>query len=147
VRRLESQLTQQKVSYDRQIKELTQAASVSAESAPSTLKPLGPEQAICTLEVEKLADQLNGEVSSLALMTAGDSAAPPYDWKIINLVQLAGKQMSETIERVLISCGDSSAELNETRKVFKKLDTRLHLCTGQLYKHLTEQMRSNRGYD
>ena len=64
-----------------------EAAAKTEGGAPS--KPqqaLGPEQAICTLQVNKLADQLNEEVSSLALMADDADLAASYDWKVVNLL-------------------------------------------------------------
>lgn len=76
VRKLESQLTQQKVSYDRQLKEVqTKLEAASAGERPAAVSGSGPspEQAICTMQVDKLADELNEEVSALAFMQHPES--------------------------------------------------------------------------
>ena len=47
--------------------------------------------------------------------------------------------MGDTIERLMCAQGGSGGDAegtNATRQVFKQLDTRLHLCTAQLQKHL-----------
>ena len=47
--------------------------------------------------------------------------------------------MGDTIERLMCEQGGSGGDAegtNATRQVFKQLDTRLHLCTAQLQKHL-----------
>lgn len=63
-----------------------------------------------------------------------------YDWKVVQLVQSASKQMAETLDRVL----GATASVDESqRAVFRKLDTRLHLCTGQLQKHLLSAPAGN----
>ena len=46
---------------------------------------MSAEQAICNMQVDKLAEQLNEEVSTLTLMDA--NAAQNYDWRIVGMVQ------------------------------------------------------------
>lgn len=127
MRRLESQLAQQKVSHERQVKEFQD--KMAASPSPAGAKQgMSAEQAICTMQVEKLTEQLAEEVSALAFV--GEDA-PPQDWRIIGLVQQAAKHMGETIERLMCAADDSEG-MKAARQVFKQLDTRLHLGTAQL---------------
>lgn len=53
-----------------------------------------------------------------------------YDWRILSFVQSATKLMSEGLDRSLIASTNSTDK--NARTAFAKLDTRLHLCMGQL---------------
>lgn len=75
------------------------------------------------LEIDKLADAINNEISGLAF-----GMKPNYDWRILELVQTAVKLMSENLDRTLLP-STSSVDQN-ARTAFSKLDTRLNLCTG-----------------
>ena len=89
---------------------------------------MSAEQAICTMQVEKLAEQMAEEVSALAFV--GEDA-PPQDWRLIGVGLQASKYMGETIERLMYAADDSEG-MRAARQVFKQLDTRLHLGTAQL---------------
>ena len=86
--------------------------------------------------IDSLADQLNEEVSSLAFMMP-----PNYDWKVIQLIQSAIKQMAESLDSLLLT-STTSEDLN-ARTAFRKLETRLYLCTSQLYKLMVDKPEVN----
>ena len=75
-----------------------------------------------TQEVNSLADSINEEVSSLALELPSN-----YDWKAITLMQSATRILVDKLEKVL-ECDDSESG-EASKAAFKKLDTRMHLCS------------------
>ena len=70
------------------------------------------------MEVDKLADALNDEISSLAF-----GLEPNYDWKVVQLIQSAAKQLFDHLDRTLALSPTTSI----LRAAFRKLDTRMHL--------------------
>ena len=69
-----------------------------------------------------MADKINEEVSSLAL-----ELPSAYDWQAITLLQSATRLMADKLEKVLECDSSEAGELSRT--AFRKLDTRMHLCS------------------
>lgn len=76
------------------------------------------------MTIDKLADDLNNEISELAF-----GLEPGYDWKLADLLLESQKTVNNCLDKMLSTGEDTNA-----RVAFKKLRTRMQLGTQQFKK-------------
>ena len=93
---------------------------------PEDAAPASPERKALdalpfeeVMAVDKLADEINNEVSELAF-----GLEPGYDWKLADQLLAAQKTVNNFLDKVLATGEDTNA-----RVAFRKLRTRMYLGT------------------
>ena len=99
-------------------------AKLDGSDAPkAAVEPMSDEQ---VLKIDKLADDINGEIGEITFGVKAD-----YDWDILDLILDAQKQVNNFLDLQLAATEDTNARL-----AMRKLRTRMYTASGVIKKSL-----------